>query len=47
MRVVWLILAVFGGGAGVVAYVIAWIVMPEAPEVYVQQPAPMVQPYQQ
>ena len=43
----WLILAIFGGGAGVVAYVIAWIVMPEAPEVFVQQPAPMVQPYQQ
>jgi phage shock protein C len=47
VRVVWLILAIFGGGAGVVAYVIAWIVMPEAPEVFIQQPAPMVQPYQQ
>ncbi len=31
IRVVWLILALFGGG-GFIAYVIAWIVMPEEPE---------------
>src|ERR1700690_764519 len=29
--VVWLIVALFGGG-GVLAYIIAWIVMPEEPE---------------
>ena len=31
VRVVWLIVALFGGG-GVLAYIIAWIVMPEEPE---------------
>jgi phage shock protein PspC (stress-responsive transcriptional regulator) len=31
VRVVWLLLAVFGGG-GLLAYVIAWIVMPSEPE---------------
>ena len=45
VRVVWLILAVFGGGAGLLAYIIAWIIMPEA------QPgaamAPIPQPYHQ
>lgn len=46
VRVVWLILAIFGGGTGVLAYIIAWIVMPEAPEV-VRPTAPMMQPYQQ
>ncbi len=45
VRVVWLIIALFGGG-GVLAYIIAWIVMPEAPEV-VPTTAPMVQPYHQ
>lgn len=47
VRVVWLIVAFFGGG-GVLAYVIAWIVMPEEPE-YVAVPAPPAappQPYQ-
>ena len=32
MRVVWLLAAVLSGGAGVIAYVIAWIVMPGEPE---------------
>ena len=45
VRVVWLVLAFFGGGSGLLAYIIAWIVMPEA------QPMPamatMVQPYHQ
>jgi phage shock protein C len=47
VRVVWLIVACFGGG-GVLAYIIAWIVMPEAPEV-VMIPAPgqMAQTYHQ
>ena len=30
VRVVWLVLAFFGGG-GLLAYVIGWIVMPEEP----------------
>ena len=30
VRVVWLIVALFGGG-GILAYIIAWIVMPEEP----------------
>jgi phage shock protein C len=47
VRVVWLIVALFGGG-GVLAYIIAWIVMPEAPEVVmVASPAATVQPYHQ
>ena len=46
VRVVWLIVALFGGG-GVLAYIIAWIVMPEEPEyVPVTAPATNVQPYQ-
>lgn len=47
VRVVWLIVALFGGG-GVLAYIIAWIVMPEAPEV-IMTPVPdqMAQPYHQ
>jgi phage shock protein C len=47
VRVVWLIVALFGGG-GVLAYVIAWIVMPEEPK-YVPVAAPPAappQPYQ-
>ena len=47
VRVVWLILAIFGGGTGVLAYIIAWIVMPEAPEAMTRPTVPMVQPYQQ
>jgi len=31
VRVITALLAVFGGGAGVVAYVIFWVVMPEEP----------------
>jgi phage shock protein C len=47
VRVVWLIVALFGGG-GVLAYIIAWIVMPEAPEVVgAPSPAQTVQPYHQ
>ncbi len=52
VRVVWLIVALFGGG-GVLAYIIAWIVMPEEPEyapvappATVAPPAANVQPYQ-
>jgi phage shock protein PspC (stress-responsive transcriptional regulator) len=46
VRVVWLIVALFGGG-GILAYIIAWIVMPEEPEyVPVAPPATNVQPYQ-
>ena len=32
IRIVWLLVAIFGG-TGFLAYVIAWIVMPEEPEV--------------
>lgn len=32
IRVVWLLVALFGGG-GFLAYIIAWIVVPEEPEV--------------
>jgi phage shock protein C len=46
VRVVWLIVAFFGGG-GVLAYFIAWIVMPEEPEVVtLPVPASPPQPYQ-
>jgi len=46
VRVVWLIVALFGGG-GILAYIIAWIVMPEEPEyVAVAPPATPPQPYQ-
>lgn len=31
VRVVWLVLTIFGGG-GLIAYIIGWIVMPEEPE---------------
>ena|SRR5215469_6983903 len=47
VRVVWLIVALFGGG-GILAYIIAWIVMPEAPAVVAVPsgpPAPV--PYHQ
>ena len=46
VRVVWLIVALFGGG-GVLAYIIAWIIMPEAPEVAMVSAPPMAQPYHQ
>jgi phage shock protein C len=46
VRVVWLIVAFFGGG-GVLAYIIAWIVMPEEPElVPAAPPVTTPQPYQ-
>jgi phage shock protein C len=44
VRVVWLIVALFGGG-GVLAYIIAWIVMPEAPEIVMVPAPPGAQPY--
>ena len=31
VRVITVLLAIFGGGAGLVAYVVFWIVMPEEP----------------
>jgi len=32
VRVVWLVGALLSGGAGLIAYIIAWIVMPNEPE---------------
>ena len=32
VRVVWLLVAVLSGGCGLIAYIIAWIVMPNQPE---------------
>ena len=46
VRVVWLIAAIFGGG-GVLAYIIAWIIMPEAPAAAMVPAAPAPQPYHQ
>lgn len=37
VRVVWLLVAIFGGG-GIIAYIIAWIVVPEEPEFVSAQP---------
>jgi phage shock protein C len=31
VRVITVLLSIFGGGAGIVAYVVFWIVMPEEP----------------
>jgi phage shock protein C len=45
VRVVWLIVAFFGGG-GILAYIIAWIVIPEEPEAVPATPPTNVQPYQ-
>lgn len=50
VRVVWLIVALFGGG-GFLAYIIAWIIMPEEPECVpaappATVPATQPQPYQ-
>ena len=45
VRVVWLIVALFGGG-GILAYIIAWIVMPVEPEVVPVVPVTPPQPYQ-
>ena len=44
VRVVWLIVAFFGGG-GILAYIIAWIVIPEEPESVPESPSTNVQPY--
>ena len=44
VRVVWLIVALFGGG-GILAYIIAWIVMPEEPEYVQEAPVTPPQPY--
>ncbi len=39
IRAIWLIIAIFGGG-GFIAYLVAWIVMPEEPErLYAAPPA--------
>ncbi len=45
VRVVWLLIALFGGG-GILAYIIAWIVIPEGPQLVVSAPPAAVQPYQ-
>lgn len=39
VRVITVLLTVFGGGAGLLAYVIFWIVMPEEP-ILLHPPAP-------
>ena len=39
IRVIWVLVALFGGG-GFLAYVIAWIVMPEEPEALPMPSAP-------
>jgi len=44
IRVVWVLVALFGGG-GFLAYAIGWIVMPEEPEVHLV-PAPNAPPAQ-
>jgi phage shock protein C len=44
VRVVWLIVAFFGGG-GVLAYIIAWIVIPEEPKIVETSPTVAPQPY--
>ncbi len=43
VRVITVLLAVFGGGAGLLAYIIFWIVMPEEP-LMVPPPAPFEPP---
>lgn len=42
VRVVWLVVAFFGGG-GVIAYLVCWIVMPQEPERVYYAP-PITQP---
>lgn len=46
VRWVWLLVVIFGG-TGLLAYLIAWIVIPEAPVMVVSAPPANVQPYQQ
>lgn len=43
VRVITVLLAVFGGGSGLLAYVIFWIVMPEEP--LLLPPSPPLPPY--
>ena len=40
VRVIWLIVALATGGMGAIAYVIAWIVMPEEPQLLPAPAAP-------
>ena len=40
VRVVTVLLSVFGGGAGIVAYVVFWVVMPEEPLALPSGPPP-------
>lgn len=46
VRVITVLLAVFGGGSGLIAYVIFWIVMPEEPVMFPPPPAPYQPPTQ-
>ncbi len=46
VRVITVLLAVFGGGSGLLAYVIFWIVMPEEPIVFPPSPPPYQPPTQ-
>lgn len=46
VRVITVLLAVFGGGAGLLAYVIFWIVMPEEPVILPPPAAPYQPPSQ-
>jgi phage shock protein C len=45
VRVITVLLTVFGGGAGLLAYVIFWIVMPEEPILIPPPVPPAVPPY--
>jgi len=45
IRVVW-VLVVLCAGTGLLAYLIAWIVIPQAPQYALAPPAANVQPYQ-
>ncbi len=46
VRVVTVLLTVFGGGSGLLAYVIFWIVMPEEPVIFPPPPTPYQPPTQ-
>ena len=46
IRVVWL-LVLFCAGTGLLAYIVAWIVIPEGPKEVVAAPPATVQPYHQ
>lgn len=39
IRIVWILFAIFGFPFGVIAYIVAWIVMPEVSEVAIMAPA--------